>query len=75
MTTGSKCGATTHQGRPCEQPTGVFPCRYHDRRSFNAVLRTLTGVVEDAGGWSAFLAEHGRAEDRQQRVRSVAAVR
>ena len=43
------------------QPVGTFPCRYHDRDSFNAILNVLTEVIERAGGWPAFLAGHDHA--------------
>jgi hypothetical protein len=57
MTT-QRCGAPTNRGRPCEQVVDVFPCRWHHRAEFEAVLTSVADAIRAAGGWSAFMAEH-----------------
>lgn len=48
----------TGRGNPCRQSVDVFPCRYHDMRSFNEVIDALGVMIAAAGGWKAFIAEH-----------------
>ena len=65
------CGKDTHKGRPCQQNTDVFPCRYHDATSFNAVIKSLTEMISRAGGWVPFMAAHA-APDTVTPIRRAA---